>query len=344
APGAMSRQRPTIVDVAGRSGVSKSTVSNVIRGAANVSEETRRRVLDAVDELGYRPNAVARQLVQQRTSTIGVVVGDLTNPIYSELVKLLEQHALARGYTTMVSNTDGHPEREAARIEALLERRVAGIAMLQFSGDRSVIDELHRDGVPVTVISCDDARADCVTVDESKGLALAVRHLAELGHRSLAYVTTPLVEEHTNRARHESFLRECRRAGCSETATITLDVEALLEHRDGAMDGLRSLLGSQSRPTGFAAANDIAAIALIEAAERLGAAVPRDVSVVGFDGINLGGLTRIGLTTVAQPRERMAEVGFELLMERIEGGPDAPPRHVLLEPELVVRATTAPPR
>ena len=104
------RQRPTIFDVAGRSGVSKSTVSNVIRGAPNVSDETRRRVLDAVAELGYRPNAVARQLVQQRTSTIGVVVGDLANPIYSELVKLLEGHALALGYTTMVSNTDGHPE------------------------------------------------------------------------------------------------------------------------------------------------------------------------------------------------------------------------------------------
>src|SRR5581483_5857473 len=174
-------QRPTIFDVAGRSGVSKSTVSNVIRGAANVSDETRRRVLAAVDELGYRPNALARQLVQQRTSTIGVVVGDLTNPIYSELVKLLERHALSREYTTMVSNTDGHPEREAARIEALLERRVAGIAMLQFSGDRSIIDEVLADGVPLTVVSCFDERADCVTVDESRGLALAARHLAELG-------------------------------------------------------------------------------------------------------------------------------------------------------------------
>jgi LacI family transcriptional regulator len=339
----VTRQRPTIVDVADRSGVSKSTVSNVIRGAANVSDVTRERVLAAVDELGYRPNGLARQLVQQRTSTIGVVVGDLTNPIYSELVKLLEQHALALGYTTMVSNTDGHPEREAARIEALLERRVAGIAMLQFSGGRSVIDELHADGVAVTVISCYEERADCVTVDESKGLAIAVRHLAELGHERLAYVTSPLVEEHTNRARHESFLRECERVGCGETAVLTLDVEAVLAHDAGATLGLGQLLESPRRPTGFAAANDIAAIALIEAAERLGASVPRDVSVVGFDGITLGGLSRIALTTVAQPRERMAELGMALLMDRIDGRTTSPPRHVLLEPELVVRATTAPP-
>ena len=337
------RQRPTIFDVADRSGVSKSTVSNVIRGAPNVADETRGRVLAAVAELGYRPNAVARHLVQQRTSTIGVVVGDLTNPIYSELVKLLERHALALGYTTMVSNTDGHAEREAARIEALLERRVAGIAMLQFSGDRSVIDELLADGVALTVISCFEERADCVTADETKGLALAVRHLAELGHRRLAYVTSPLVEEHTDRARHASFVGECRRAGCEESATLILDVEAVLANEPGAAAGLGRLLGPGG-PTGFAAANDIAAIALIEAVERLGASVPDDVSVVGFDGIELGGLSRIGLTTVAQPRERLAEIGIRLLMERIEGGAAAPPQHVLLEPELVVRATTAPPR
>lgn len=335
--------RPTIFDVASRSGVSKSTVSNVIRGAPNVSEETRWRVLAAVEELGYRPNALARQLVQRRTSTIGVVVGDLTNPIYSELVKLLERHALAVGYTTMVSNTDGHPEREAARIEALLERRVAGIAMLQFSGNRSVMDELLADGVPVIVVSCFEDRTDCVTVDESGGLALAVRHLAELGHRRLAYVTSPLVEELTDRARHASFVREGRRAGCDEMATLTLDVAAVLAHEQAATDELERLLGPGG-PTGFAAANDIAAIALIEAVERLGASVPRDVSVVGFDGIELGGLSRIGLTTVAQPRARMAEISIELLMSRIDGGPGAPPRHVLLDPELVVRATTAPPR
>ena len=107
--------RPTIFDVAERSGVSKSTVSNVIRGTVGVSPERRRRVLEAVEELGYRPNGLARQLVQQRTNTIGVVVGDLANPFYGELVKLLERHAHERGYTTTVSNTDGHPEREAAR-------------------------------------------------------------------------------------------------------------------------------------------------------------------------------------------------------------------------------------
>lgn len=337
-----SRQRPTIFDVASRCGVSKSTVSNVVRGAPNVSPQTRKRVLEAIEELGYRPNALARQLVQQRTSTIGVVVGDLSNPIYGELVKLLERHALALDYTTMVSNTDGHPEREAARIEALLERRVAGIAMLQFSGDRSALDELIVERVPLVVISCFDERVDCVSVDETRGVGLAVRHLAELGHRSIAYVTSPLVEERTDIARHESFARECRKAGCTEVASLSLDVEAVLAHAAGATDELARLL--EQGPTGFAAANDIAAIALIEAIERLGHSVPDDFSVVGFDGIELGALSRIGLTTVSQPREQMAEIGIGLLMERIESGRVSTPRQIQLPPELVVRTTTAAPR
>lgn len=307
--------RPTILDVAERSGVSKSTVSNVIRGGVHVSADRQRRVLAAVEELGYRPNALARQLVLRRTSTIGVVVGDLANPFYGELVKLLERQAHEVGYVTTVSNTDGHPEREAARIEALLEQRVAGIAMLQFSGDRTILDEVIADGTPVAVVSSTDPRVDSVGVDERRSLALAVQHLAELGHEQIAYVTSPLVEERTNSARYESFRRACREAGC---------VEANVEDA-----------------TAVAAANDILAIELIDELERGGRRVPGDVSVVGFDGIAIGALARIGLTTVAQPHDELAAVGISLLLDRIERGAGDPPRRILLDPQLVVRRTTA---
>lgn len=307
--------RPTIVDVAARSGVSKSTVSNVIRGGAHVSADRQRRVLAAVAELGYRPNALARQLVLRRTSTIGVIVGDLANPFYGELVKQLERHAHEVGYATTVSNTDGHPEREAARIEALLEQRVAGIAMLQFSGDRAVLDEVIADGTPVAVVSSVEPRVDSVGIDERRGLALAVRHLAELGHDRIAYVTSPLVEERTNTARYESFARACREAGCVEA---------------GIDDA-----------TGVAAANDILAIELIDELERAGRRVPGDVSVVGFDGIAVGALARIGLTTIAQPHDELAAAGVHLLLDRIERGAGGPPRRILLDPQLVVRGTTA---
>jgi len=306
--------RPTILDVAERSGVSKSTVSNVIRGGPHVSAEVQQRVLDAVRELGYRPNGLARQLVLQRTSTIGVVVGDLANPFYGELVKLLERYANELGYTTIASNTDGHPEREAARIEALLEQRVAGIALLQFSGNAELLDELLVDGVPLALVGSTDERVDCVGVDETRGLALAVRHLATLGHRRIAYVTSRLVDARTDAARHASFVRACAEEGCAESPL------------EGA--------------TAAAAANDIVAIELIEQLEREGRRVPGDVSVVGFDGIDAAGLARIGLTTVAQPREELAAAGIRLLLERVGAGPAAPPRTILLEPKLVVRSST----
>ena len=306
--------RPTILDVAERSGVSKSTVSNVIRGGPHVSPEVQRRVLDAVRELGYRPNGLARQLVLRRTSTIGVVVGDLANPFYGELVKLLERRANDVGYTTIASNTDGRPEREAARIEALLEQRVAGIVMLQFSGSGELLDELLADGVPLALVGSTDERVDCAGVDETRGLALAVRHLASLGHRRIAYATSPLVDARTDAARHESFVRACAEERCAEAPLAAA--------------------------TAVAAANDIVAIEQIERLEREGRRVPDDVSVVGFDGIDAAGLARIGLTTVAQPREQLAAAGIRLLLERIEAGPAAPARLVLLDPELVVRSST----
>jgi DNA-binding LacI/PurR family transcriptional regulator len=325
--------RPTILDVAARSGVSKSTVSNVIRGAGTVSPPVRSRVLAAVAELGYRPNGVARQLVQRRTSTIGVCVGDLGNPFYGELVKQLERHAHTGGYTTMVCNTDGSPEREAAGVEALLERRVAGIALLQLSADCPALDVLVAERVPAVVVSSADARVDSVGVDESRGVALAVRHLAELGHRRLAYVTSPYVDPRTDAVRHESFRRACDELGCEQADPVRLDVDAVLA------GGPASLAPDV---TGFAAANDLAALALVDALQREGRSVPRDASVVGFDGIVLTGLAAVGLTTVAQPRVALAREGTRMLLERIAGD-DGPPRRVMLEPELVVRTTTAEP-
>ena len=146
--------RPTIIDVAALSGVSKSTVSNVLRDAGRVSDDTRARVLEAIDALGYRPNSLARDLVRRRSQTIGVVLGDLANTFYAELVKLLELRISEAAYTTIVCNTDGRSELERARVEMLLERAVSGVVMLQFSGDGAVLDELAAAGVPAVVVSC----------------------------------------------------------------------------------------------------------------------------------------------------------------------------------------------
>jgi DNA-binding LacI/PurR family transcriptional regulator len=319
-PDRWASQRPTIIDVAALSGVSKSTVSNVLRGAGRVSETTRARVLESIEALGYRPNSLARDLVRRRSSTIGVVLGDLANTFYADLVKLLELRISEAAHTTIVCNTDGRLELERARVEMLLERAVSGVVMLQFSGDGTVLEELAVARVPVVVVSCWEERADCVAVDDRAGMAAAVEHLVGLGHRRIAHVTSGLVEESTGAARYAGY----------EAAMLAHGLTpALLE--DGTPD---------AEFTAFAAANDVIAVRLIDALEAAGRRVPDDVSVVGFDGTDLGAHSRIRLTTVAQPRGRLIEDGLRLLTDRMDGEA-GPPRHVRLRPELVVRGTTA---
>lgn len=336
------RPSPTILDVAEATGLSKSTVSNVVRGSGQVSAETRLRVLGAITDLGYRPNALARNLVLKRTSTIGVVVGDLANPFYSELAKLVERQASEAGFTTMICNTDGHPPSETERVEALLEHRVAGIVMLQFSGESAIVGEVLAQGVPLAVVSCWEERTDCVTMDDAAGAALASEHLIALGHRRIAYVSSGLVEPKADAFRFDGYRRALAEAGLDTGAELVLRSEEppYLRSDHDLRAGVERVLGDPDPPTAFFVSNDLVALDLIETLEEGGVAVPADVSVVGFDDIAIAGLARVSLTTVVQPRAELARLGMELLLRRIEGGDDLPLEQVRLEPTLVVRGST----
>ena len=336
---------PTILDVARAAGVSKSTVSNVIRGADGVAAATRERVLATATAVGYRPNALARNLVQRRTTTVGIVVGDLANQFYSELAKLAEQHLAALGLATMICNTDGHPRNEREKIEMLLEHRVAGILMLQFSGERSILSQLRAAGVAVVVVSQWDEDADCVAIDERLGAELAVWHLLELGHRRIAYLSSDLVEQQTDSARLDGYGRALGRAGARPDPELVrrLGQLAYLRSDDSLRTEIRRMLTLGDPATALFASNDLLAIDLLETVEELGLVVPRDVSVVGFDDILVAGLARISLTTVVQPREELARIGIELLLERIDAGAEKAPLQCLLPPSLVVRGSTGPP-
>jgi LacI family transcriptional regulator len=330
------------VDVANLSGVSKSTVSNVIRGAGRVSDATRRRVLDSIEALGYRPNALARDLVRRRANTVGVMVGDLANTFYAGLVKLLEVEASDAAYTTMVCNTDGELALERARVETLLERAVVGVVLLQFSGDRMVLDALRGAQVPAVVVSCHDERVDCVAVDDRAGMSAAVEHLYDLGHRAIAHVSGHLVEDSTRAARAAGYEAAMRKHGLPPRLLSADDWE---NGDPGAVRRLRELVSGNAGLTAFAAGNDVMAVRLIDQLEAAGLRVPEDVSVIGFDGIELGAHSRIGLTTISQPREELTTRGLELLLDRVRGASvAAPPRCVTLEPRLIVRHSTAAPR
>ncbi len=337
----MSYRRPTIVDVASLSGVSKATVSNVVRGKSSVSPATRSRVLAAIETLGYRPNASARSLVRQRTDVLGLIAGNLGNAFEAELLERIEQVASERRFTTLVCTTSRNPQDEATKVETLLEHRVAGIAMLQFSGDRQLMAQLVTEHVPLVMASCWDDHADCVAVDDAAGLELAVGHLAELGHRRIAYLTDERVESTTRRMRLEGFHRALLRHGLEFHPDWVI-------HGNGGQggdqpDNFVKFCERHGLPEAVVATNDNIAITLIEQLESRGWRVPDDVSVVGFDGSRVAALHRIGLTTIGQPVEQLAHFSVELLLDRVAG--EIPPerRHVRLEPKLIVRTSTSAP-
>jgi LacI family transcriptional regulator len=335
------RRRATIVDVARVSGVSKSTVANVINGSAPFSDETRDRVLAAIDELGYRPNALARDLKRRRTATIGVIVGDLSNPFFGELTRLIERYAGRAGYATIICDTDGGDASERDKLGVLLEHRVAGVLLLKFSGDKTQIAEVERDGIPIVGVSVLDRGFDCVASDDAKGARLAVAHLADLGHERIAYVPSVDTEPSTTNARLRGWKQGLERAGLPRAPVVAIEAP-----RGGRrVSTLGAVLDAPDPPTAYVAGNDLTALDLIDQLESAGFGVPKDASVIGFDDIAFAGLRRLSLTTIRQPIGDLAKRGVSRLLERVDGADEGEASlvRVRLPVELIERGTTAPP-
>jgi LacI family transcriptional regulator len=342
-PRALNRA-PTIFDVAAAAGVSKSTVSNVVRGAEHVSAPTRARVLAAIERLSYRPNAIARQFVHQRTTILGVLVGDLSNPYYAQMAQVVERAAFGFGYATMFCNIEGAEDIAVAGVDALLEHRVAGIVFLAAVARSPHLDDrLRRAGTPIVFLGLSERWGDSVGPEDTAGGRIATEHLLSLGHKRVAYVRTPLVEESGDSGRYGGF-----RAALKKGGALPQPVFAWTPGSSEVRVGRRELavgeaLSGPDAPTGLFVSNDIGAIALMNKCEALGLGVPRDISIVGFDDIAIAGFERISLTTVAQRLDFQAERAVGLLLKRIER-PRAAIRHVRVPVQLRVRSSTAPPR
>lgn len=342
AKAAKRTKTPTIIDVAEASGVSKSTVANVVNGAPHLSDQTRERVLDAIRRLGYRPNALARDLKRQRTATVGVIVGDLTNPFYAELTKLIERRLGEAGYATIICDTDGDRKTERSKIDILLQQRVSGIAMLHYSGATKPIEEVEAHGVPVVGISVVARAFPSVASDDVMGARIAVSHLAELGHSRIAYVIGNGTEGSTNAARFRGVKQGAAKAGLPSVSKISLTPATEDDQNASAADAAREA----DAPTAYVVGNDLTALDLIDRLEREGVSVPRDVSVVGFDDIAPARLRRLSLTTIHQPINALAEHGVAQLLAQIgnKGSEQTEKRREKLSVELVVRGSTGPPR
>lgn len=329
--------RPTIHDVAERARVSKSLVSLVLQGSPNVAPAKREAVRQAIEELGYRPNWVARSLVARRTYTIGVMVSDLHNPFFPEVVDGIEAGAREGGYRIVISSGHRSAGREEEALETLLQMRTDGVILAGPVLSMTAVEEASRD-TPVVLLTrtAPLLSVDSVTNDEQVGARLAVGHLHDLGHRRIAHIHAgQAAGAPERRAGYEGAMEELGLA-----AQVLVAEGAYTD--EGGYRGARELLRSPSIPTAIFAPNDLAAIGALNAIEEQGLQVPEDVSLVGYDNTYLAALRHLSLTTVDQPRFEMGRRGVQLLTQRIEESRDRP-RRVVLPPSLVVRQTTAPP-
>jgi LacI family transcriptional regulator len=262
------------------------------------------------------------------------------------MAKLIERWAFRHGYTAMFCNIEGDDNLAVAGVEALLEQRVAGIVFLAFFGRSPAIEELLRRRVPVVFVGLREDWGDSVAVSDGAGARLATEHLIALGHERIAYVTTPAVERRADRARHSGYREAIRRAGLEPLPAVRWVPGSDGVRIGGRVAPLTEVLVGPERPTALFVSNDLGAIALLEYTDRHGQRVPEDLSVVGFDNVTLAGLSRISLTTVAQPLDELARLGLERLIARIEGDQerhDDRARVTTVPVELVVRGSTGPP-
>lgn len=331
---------PTIRDVAERAGVSITTVSHVVNRTRKVEPATAARVEAAIEELGYRPNALARSMRRGTTHTVGVVVPDIANPFFGDLARSLEDHMFEAGYSAIICNSDGDEEKEARYLEVLQSKQVDGLLLVAASHPSDGLLGIVERGTPAIVVDreLDALAVPQVLVANSEGGKLAGRHLLELGHRDIGVIAGP--GGLGTSARRLDGLRAALAEG-----GLDLPPERVVLGDFRAASGRAAMegwLGREARPTAVFAENDLMAIGALSAAHAAGIDVPKQLTVVGFDGIAFGADVTPPLTTVAQSADAMATAAIDLLMERLRD-PAAEPRTVELPVSLEVRGSSAPP-
>ncbi len=331
-------KQPTILDVAARAGVSKSLVSLAMREPERVSEANRIAVMRAAEELGYRPNAVARSLVQRRTHVIGVVLSDLHNPFFADVADGVEAAANAAGYRAMLSSGYLDPKREVTALEMMLDLRVDALILM---GTRLEMEKVEgvAGSVPLTLVGrhTTSTLVDSVGVDDAVGAQEAIEYLIGLGHSQIAHISAGMAAGAPRRL--EGYERAMTAAGLRDHIRVIPGdfTEA------GGSKAMTEILQSDDVPTAVFAPNDFSALGAMNVIDSAGLSIPEDISLFGYDNLAIAGLPRIALTTVGQPRRTLGEEAVHLVMERLNGDRDIV-RHVVVPPFLVIRDTTGPPR
>jgi LacI family transcriptional regulator len=310
-------KRVTISDVAEYAGVSKSTVSHVINQTRFVEEDTKQRVLEVIETLGYRPSSVARSMVSKRTKTAGLLVSDVGNPFYSEVILGVEETARTQDYNIFLCNTSYNIQRGMELIHSLIDKMVDGVLLMSSSMSMELVHELHKHRIPAVVMDWEsnkvNGKAASISIRFSDGIREAVNYLYELGHRRFAHVSGPL-QLWTACRRRDDFLNaleDCEIPPC-EASIIEGNLRI-----DGGREAMGAIMELDQRPTAIFAANDLTALGLLWAANDYGLQIPEDMSLIGLDNIKLASQVTPPLTSVSLPRFEIGSLAMTLLLDLI---------------------------
>jgi LacI family transcriptional regulator len=335
---------PTLRDVAEAAGVHAATASRALNPETRrlVNVETARRVLRAAESLGFSPNPIARSLKTSKSGTVGLVLPDITNPLFPPIVRGIEDVLSDAGYSALIVNTDNDPERERAQIASLRSRQVEGLIVATARLDHPLLDQLHEQKVNVVLVNRRTSAVDVpwITPDDSAGIELAVKHLADLGHRRVLHLAGPQTTS-TGVVRMRAFANAVRDHGLDEDPALLATCDLWVETEGARV--LREVLDAGTEFTAVVAGNDLIALGCYDVFAERGITCPDDVSVVGFNDMPLLDKLRPPLTTVGIPHHQVGVEAARMLLESINE-PNRPARSVLLPVSLVVRGSTAPPR
>lgn len=330
----------SIKDVAREAGVSTATVSHVINKTRFVSEEVRTRVERAIERFQYHPNAHARSLASGKSQIIGLVISDISNPFFPELVKAIEKAAFERGYDVILSNTDYDTERTSHYVRRFIERKVAGVAVMTSEMDKELIEMLIRRDVAAVFLDSGETglHLSNLRVDYAEGIEQAIRHLVALGHQNIAFIGgTPHFR--SARRRLEAFRTTIGQLFPNSPERIFSGNFKI----EGGRRAASEILREKKMPTAIVAANDLMAIGAMHELRATGLQIPRDVSIVGFDDIAFAGLNEPSLTTVNLPRNELGRRAVEALMQTLDN-PKNDGVEIRIPTNLIVRNSTAPVR
>ena len=333
----------TIRDVARLAKVHPGTVSRALnvetRGLVN--PQTAERVMRAAQKLGYRPNPIARGLKTNRSYTIGVLIPDITNPLFPPILRGIEDRLDDAGYTLLIVNTDNDAGRERSHLEAMRARQVDGFISATARLDRELLADVAAGGIPLVLVnrSLEDGSVPAVTVNDRQGVRLAVEHVAGLGHERIGHVAGPQ-NLSTGHRRHLGFLEAMSACGLQVPSGHVRFGRGFVEEEGARV--FDELLDAAGDLTAIVAANDRLAIGCYDALAVRGLRCPEDISIVGFNDMPFIDRLQPPLTSVRVPQREIGTVAADLLLQRLADGSQTA-REILLEPTLIVRGSTAPP-